>query len=175
MLCSIDDSDDDSDYFSDDDDDDDDDHINTITIITSTIIIPLVRKELRVLSRLDNMPISRATKRQVAQLLAASSLDSSSSSSSSASSSSPSQIRIDMSKGGKHVVSFLNNLEKDPMYRGMPRSLKVMWWRYSLTIDVIHATSYMIQRYESLSLKATALPLLVHRRCGSQSIHPHRR
>ena len=119
MLCSIDDSDDDSDYFS-DDDDDADDHINTITIITSTIIIPLVRKELRVLSRLDNMPISRATKRQVAQLLAASSLDSSSSSSSS------SQIRIDMSKGGKHVVSFLNNLEKDPMYRGMPRSLKVM-------------------------------------------------
>jgi len=33
-------------------------------------------------------------------------------------------IRIDVSKGGKHVVSFLNNLEKDAMYRGMPRSLK---------------------------------------------------
>jgi hypothetical protein len=120
-----DDDDDDLDDDSDDDDqdddqDDDDDDIDTITSPPLPSSSSLVRKELRVLSRLDEIPISRATRRQVSQLLAASSLDSASSASS------PHLIRIDVSKGGKHVVSFLNNLEKDPMYRGMPRSLKVM-------------------------------------------------
>lgn len=33
-------------------------------------------------------------------------------------------IRIDMSKGGKYVFGFLNNLEKDAQYKPWPRSLK---------------------------------------------------
>jgi UDP-glucose:glycoprotein glucosyltransferase len=33
-------------------------------------------------------------------------------------------IRIDMSKGGKYVVYFINNLEKDAQYKQWPRSLK---------------------------------------------------
>ncbi len=35
-------------------------------------------------------------------------------------------IRIDVSKGGKYVVHFLNNLEKDEQYRAWPRSLKAL-------------------------------------------------
>lgn len=34
------------------------------------------------------------------------------------------QVRIDVSKGGKNVVNFLNNLEKDPTYAHLPRSLR---------------------------------------------------
>jgi len=36
------------------------------------------------------------------------------------------QVRIDVSKGGKNVVSFLNNLEKDVAYRHLPRSLRTL-------------------------------------------------
>jgi hypothetical protein len=35
-------------------------------------------------------------------------------------------VRIDVSKGGKHVVHFLNNLEKDPQYQHLPRQLKTL-------------------------------------------------
>ena len=33
-------------------------------------------------------------------------------------------MRIDVSKGAKHVVTFVNNLEKDSMYTRWPRALK---------------------------------------------------
>lgn len=33
-------------------------------------------------------------------------------------------IRVDVSKGGKHVVNFVNNLEKDAMYKRWPKKLK---------------------------------------------------
>lgn len=35
-------------------------------------------------------------------------------------------IRIDISKGGKHAVNFINNLEKDAAYKKWPKSLRVL-------------------------------------------------
>eukprot|EP00602_Paraphysomonas_sp_CaronLab_P013244 CAMPEP_0185040580 /NCGR_PEP_ID=MMETSP1103-20130426/38799_1 /TAXON_ID=36769 /ORGANISM="Paraphysomonas bandaiensis, Strain Caron Lab Isolate" /LENGTH=1608 /DNA_ID=CAMNT_0027579943 /DNA_START=104 /DNA_END=4931 /DNA_ORIENTATION=- len=36
----------------------------------------------------------------------------------------PPITRVDVSKGGKHVISFLNNLEKDPQYKRLPKTVK---------------------------------------------------
>lgn len=35
-------------------------------------------------------------------------------------------IRIDVSKGGKYVVNFVNNLEKDPEYKSWPKQLQTL-------------------------------------------------
>lgn len=38
----------------------------------------------------------------------------------------PDIVRVDVSKGGKYVINFLNNLEKDSMYKRLPRSVKTL-------------------------------------------------
>jgi hypothetical protein len=35
-------------------------------------------------------------------------------------------VRVDVSKGGKSVIHFLNNLEKDSLYKRLPRSVKTL-------------------------------------------------
>lgn len=95
-----------------------------------------IRGELQTLSKLSSLPINREVKKQIA--LIASNINQNKGSSSSSSSST---VRIDVSKGGKYVVNFLNNLEKDPMYRSMPRSLKQLvlpsWQLGRLTLFIV--------------------------------------
>ena len=47
-------------------------------------------------------------------------------------------VRIDVSKGAKHVVTFVNNLEKDSMYARWPRALKQLsyptWSLHSIQV-----------------------------------------
>ena len=47
-------------------------------------------------------------------------------------------MRIDVSKGAKHVVTFVNNLEKDSMYARWPRALKQLsyptWSLHSIQV-----------------------------------------
>ena len=49
-------------------------------------------------------------------------------------------VRIDVSKGAKHVVTFVNNLEKDSMYARWPRALKQLsyptWSLHSIQVHI---------------------------------------
>ena len=79
-----------------------------------------IRAELVVTSALSALNLSAATKEQVGRIA--------SSVGGTAGPMQPGrkqkQVRIDVSKGAKHVVNFLNNLEKDPQYQHLPRGLK---------------------------------------------------
>jgi hypothetical protein len=53
-------------------------------------------------------------------------------------------VRIDVSKGGKHVVTFLNNLEKDDMYRRWPKKLKQLTMPSWYSDDLLSINSMRI-------------------------------
>lgn len=79
-----------------------------------------LRSELAVTSKLAAFNLPKTIKAQVARIA------SNVGSAASGMQGKQKQVRIDVSKGGKNVVSFLNNLEKDVAYRHLPRSLRTL-------------------------------------------------
>lgn len=71
----------------------------------------------------------------------------------------PKVIRIDVSKGAKQAVHFINNLEKDPMYKSMPKSLKALMYP-SWTLHSIARNMYtLIAFVDPLSVPGATLLL----------------
>ena len=79
-----------------------------------------IRSELAVTSKLAALNLPKLVKTQVARIAT------NVGAAAQGRGASQKQVRIDVSKGGKHVVSFLNNLEKDATYRHLPRSLRTL-------------------------------------------------
>lgn len=82
-------------------------------------------------------------------------------------------IRIDMSKGGKYVVNFINNLEKDVSYKKWPKSLKQLskpsWSLHTIarnlyTIVMIYSPTSLegnFNLYQLLSMVEQSYPIRV--------------
>lgn len=64
-------------------------------------------------------------------------------------------IRIDVSKGGKYVVAFLNNLEKDAMYKRWPMSMRQMlmpsWSLHSIARN-LYTTIFTIDPFSFIGI-----------------------
>jgi hypothetical protein len=80
--------------------------------------------------------------------------------------------RVDVSKGGKYVVNFLNNLEKDASYQHMPRTLRMLlqpsWQLVSLSRNLYT----MIAVVDPLSL--TGASMLMQMYMMMQQMYPVR-
>lgn len=68
-------------------------------------------------------------------------------------------VRIDVSRGGKHVVTFVNNLEKDAAYKRWSRSLRMLNMP-SWSLHTISRNLYtLIAVIDPLSLDGAALSM----------------
>eukprot|EP01034_Spumella_vulgaris_P025848 gene25848-32345_t len=98
-------------------------------------VLVSIREELQLQSKIQKLPLDKDMKADLVsvaanidkpakQKAAASGVDAKSAQLSAALAQFGSINRIDISKGGKYVVHFLNNLEKDEQYQQWPKSLK---------------------------------------------------
>ena len=71
-------------------------------------------------------------------------------------------VRIDVSKGGKYIVCFINNLEKDAIYKRWPKSLKQLTmptWSLHTVARNIYTVIVVVDMY---SLEGVSLVLQLH-------------
>ena len=121
-------------------------------------LLAAVRKELQTQARLQALGLAPA--RQEGLLRAAAAISSGRAVGQAAQggdSATEGVVRIDVSKGGKHVVAFLNNLEKDAVYKRWPKSLRQMmmpsWSLHSIARN-LYTLIFVV---DPLTLEGTSL------------------